>query len=99
MGQAFYIVTGWNKSTVQILPAADGKHVLFSEREPEQDAWELYRIPLEGGEAQKLGLKMKSGFMNLSAHPYGRSIAFSSAKRNAEFWVMENFLPKSKVGE
>ena len=76
----------------------DGKYILFSKKEPGQDRWDLCRIPAEGGEPQRLGLEMENGFMNLSAHLNGRNIAFSSTEQtNAEFWVMENFLPELKA--
>lgn len=76
--------------------SANGKYILFSDKEPGQDGWELCRILAEGGEPQKTGLIMKKDFDNLSTHPNGRNIAFSSpTKANAELWVMENFLPKT----
>jgi Tol biopolymer transport system component len=75
--------------------SADGKYILFSDKEPGQDGWELCRIPAEGGESRKLGLEIKKGFDNLSVHPNNRTIAYSSnEQKDAEFWVMENFLPK-----
>ncbi len=78
--------------------SADGKYILFSDKEPGQDGWELCRIPVEGGELQKLGLEMEKGFNNLSAHPNGRHIAFSAKEqKNVEFWVMENFLPETEI--
>ena len=56
---------------------------------------ELYRIPAQGGEPEKLGLEMSGFIINLSAHPDGRHIAFSSSEQSiGEIWVMENFLPE-----
>ena len=78
--------------------SADGKYILFEKKKSGQDGWDLCRIPAEGGEPQKLGLELKDGFMNLSIHPNGSNIAFSSREQpNAEFWVMENFLPLIKA--
>jgi len=78
--------------------SADGKNILFSKKEPGKDGWYLCQIPAEGGEPKKLGLEMKNGFMNLSAHPDGRHIAFSTSEQsNVEIWVMENFLPKEEA--
>jgi Tol biopolymer transport system component len=78
--------------------SVDGKYILFSKKEPGQDRWDLYRIPVEGGEPQKLGLGIENRFMNLSVHPNGWNIAFSSTEQtNVEFWVMENFLPEIKT--
>jgi Tol biopolymer transport system component len=54
---------------------------------------ELWRIRMEGGEAQKVGSLVK-GLNGLSVHPDGRRIAFTAVEqRGAEVWVMENFLP------
>ena len=74
----------------------DGRHLLFRKRKDE--AFELWRIPVEGGEPQNLGLTM-SGYSNLSVHPDGRRIAFvgPDSARGSEVWAMENFLPKSTV--
>ena len=55
--------------------------------------FELCRIPAKGGELTRLGLKVENGFINLSTHPDGRHLTYSSASQNIkEIWVMENFL-------
>ena len=75
---------------------ADGKYILFAMKLPKKDdaKGELYRIPAEGGELERLGLEMNGWLINLSAHPDGQHIAFSSSEQSiAEIWVMENFLP------
>jgi Tol biopolymer transport system component len=65
----------------------DGKYILFVIRQPEYNLW---RIPIEGGKPEKLGLDI----VNLSVHPDGQHIAFyNSTSKLAEVWVMENFLP------
>ena len=77
---------------------ADGNYILFGMTDPEVDdeTYELCRIPVSGGEPEKLGLKMKSVFLNLNAHPNGRHITFSSRDQPvSEIWVMENFLPET----
>jgi Tol biopolymer transport system component len=73
---------------------ADGKYILFGMCDPEVDdeTYELCRIPVSGGAPEKLGLKMKSVFLNLSVHPDGQHITFSSSESIVEIWVMENFL-------
>jgi len=61
-----------------------------------QDEWDMWRISVEGGEGQKLDMKM-ARFLHMSIHPDGRHIAFSSFGRSLKYpevWVMENFLPK-----
>jgi len=78
----------------------DGRHLLFLGK-PKDDATglgELWRIPVEGGALQNLGLKMKSYGAHLSFHPDGRRIAFTGAGPDSgsgpEVWAIENFLPK-----
>ncbi|MFC2161316.1 tetratricopeptide repeat protein [Acidobacteriota bacterium] len=75
----------------------DGKYILFAMKSPkkEREKWDLYGISPEGGTPEKLGLEMSGFLMNLSIHPDGRNIVFStSEKENTEVWVMENFLPQ-----
>jgi Tol biopolymer transport system component len=77
---------------------ADGKYILFSVYDPssENNIYELCRIPADGGDLEKLGLKVKNGFINMSAHPDGRHFAYSTrGQRTMEMWVMENFLPQT----
>jgi Tol biopolymer transport system component len=78
---------------------ADGKYILFSLSLKKQGLQKsLWRIPAAGGEPQNLGLRM-AFYDNLSAHPDGNRIAFSSygaSWKNPEIWVMENFLPEEK---
>ena len=52
---------------------------------------ELWRIPAEGGQPEKLGLE---GALSVRVHPDGRQIAFVRSERRAEIWKMENFLPE-----
>lgn len=81
---------------ISITWTADGRYILFSRKQKDSRKWDLWRIPAEGGEAQKLELTMMS-FWNLNVHPDGRRIAFSSyglTPPRSEIWVMENFLPK-----
>jgi Tol biopolymer transport system component len=72
----------------------DGRHLLFGKWKDE--ATELWRIPVEGGEPENLGLAM-GRIEHLSIHPDGRRIAFTGPGlgRDAEIWAMENILPKS----
>lgn len=83
------------KSNNSIIWTADGKYVLFAINNPKEDnnMFELCRIPAKGGKLTKLGLKVENGFNNLSTHPDGRHLTYSSASQNIkEIWVMENFL-------
>ena len=74
----------------------DGGHLLFAKRRNE--ATELWRIPVEGGEPENLGLAMGK-IEHLSIHPDGRRIAFTGPGPSSgdEVWVMENILPTSTV--
>jgi Tol biopolymer transport system component len=79
--------------------SADGES-LFMPRKvtPLEDPyWTVFRVPLEGGEPQDLGLKMLD-FDKLTVHPDGIRIAFSSGglePRHGEVWVIEDFLPRA----
>jgi len=81
--------------------APDGKYILFEQKQAKEKKYSWWRIPMEGGEPQKLGLEWDSGFYT-SFHPDGRHIVFSSPdyiSENSGNWVMENFLPESAAGE
>jgi len=76
----------------------DGQYILYGKtREGTQDMIDLWRVPVKGGEPQKLDLAMAQ-LLHLRAHPDGRRIAFTAKTQNAksEVWVMENFLAKEK---
>jgi len=81
--------------------APDGKYILFEQKQAEEKKYSWWRIHMEGGEPQKLGLEWDSGFYT-SFHPDGRHIVFSSPdsiSENSGNWVMENFLPEYTAGE
>jgi len=75
----------------------DGRHLLIVRRSSR--GWpmtELWRVPVQGGQPQKLGLAMER-IRFPSVHPDGRRIAFDAGQgkpRRLELWVMENFLPE-----
>lgn len=98
---SFEEVTNWPARPAW---SPDGKYVLFarsiSENDPEVvgDRSDLWRISIDGGDPQKLGLTMYR-FFHLSAHPDGKHLAFSSLGPELvepELWVMENFLPEQE---
>jgi Tol biopolymer transport system component len=75
---------------------ADGKYLLLSVQDSNADSgdYELWRIAVNGGEPERLGLKVDNSFENMSVHPDGRNITYSTtAKFVSEVWTMENFLP------
>ncbi len=76
--------------------SADARYIYFSKLQKSPGAvMDLYRVSVDGGEAQKIDLAM-TRFRHFSVHPDGQRIAFSSMGANPEqsqVWVMENFLP------
>lgn len=81
---------------------AGGRYILFtrvtSGLDEPVETYEIVRVPVEGGEIQRLGLEMIE-FRHFSAHPDGQHIVFhsrGSKMRGAEVWVMENFLPENE---
>jgi Tol biopolymer transport system component len=80
----------------------DSNYVFFckpsSKNDQPEEKSELLRIPIDGGDPQKLGLTMHR-FYHLSVHPDGKHLAFGSLGPELvepELWVMENFLPKNE---
>ena len=51
----------------------------------------LWQVPVEGGEAQPLGLSMPR-LRDPRVHPDGRQIAFASTRQYEEIWVIEKLL-------
>ena len=76
----------------------DGSHLLFSKRVAAPTIpSELWRVPAEGGEPQRIGLATW-GRGGVRAHPDGRRIAFTNqTDRKNELWMIENFLPQPSV--
>jgi Tol biopolymer transport system component len=79
----------------------DGRHLLVPilprlTGDPVVGMTELLRVPVTGGDAQKVGLAMERIGLG-GVHPDGRRIVFDSGHRKEsvwEVWVMENFLPE-----
>jgi hypothetical protein len=78
--------------------SADGKYLFLPwDTTPEDPASSLFRLPVQGGEPEDLGLKMIA-FGRFSAHPDGRQLLFSSRgaeQKSTEVWVIEDFLPRT----
>ncbi len=64
----------------------DGRQVFFVKGD------ELWRVPVEGGAAQKIELGVRKP-RGIRFHPDGSRIAFWAGENTREVWVMENFLP------
>lgn len=78
----------------------DGRYVLFGQNARGETVTQLWRVPAEGGEAERLGLEIEAANnypVIVSVHPDGRRLAFNGARTRHlagvdELWVMENFL-------
>jgi Tol biopolymer transport system component len=71
---------------------ADGSHVLFCMRMPDEDKWGLWQVSARGGEPEDLHTVMVGELRHLTVHPDGTQIAFQSSGpiKNAELWAIEN---------
>ena len=74
----------------------DSRYVAFLKGVKGKDRqWQLWRVPVEGGEPKWLGLNVAGQLTgSLRFHPDGRRVAIDDIRVNLEMWVMENFLPK-----
>ena len=73
----------------------DGRYLLFGKRNRYEATFQLWRIPAEGGEPERIELEMalprpsqtsfkvvaETGLMELAVHPDGRRIVFSAYQR------------------
>jgi len=105
--QELYSFEGMGNYTITPAWSPDGKYIylplpaesaddLELKKSGFPDKWDMWRVSIDDGQPQKLDINM-ARFVNLSVHPDGRFIAFSSfgrAIKYSEVWVMENFLPK-----
>jgi len=81
---------------VSIAWTPDGQGVLFVKQPGTRNSkTELWLVPVNGGEPRKLDLSAPN-MRELSVHPNGRRIAFTSGGDRSEVWVMENFLLPGK---
>jgi Tol biopolymer transport system component len=79
----------------------DGRYILFSAPDPSDlRVWDLWRVPVEGGKPEKMGLQRRWGIFDLTIRPDGRRLAFANrggASSDSEVWVLENFLPVART--
>ncbi|NQU80203.1 MAG: PD40 domain-containing protein, partial [Bacteroidetes bacterium] len=71
----------------------DGKYIVYEERIKGMD-FELCKVSAEGGEPEKMNIRGRSA----ACSPDGKKIAYSRRLEGYyEFWLVENFLPETKV--
>jgi Tol biopolymer transport system component len=76
----------------------DGRSVAFLKGvKGKAGQWQLWRVPAEGGEQQRIGLIAARQLQGVRLHPDGRRVAINDVKVDLEVWVMENFLPPAKA--
>jgi len=74
----------------------DGRYVLAARDTGSPGRFDLWRVPVAGGEPQKIDLPGENVAFP-SAHPDGRRIAHTAGRAGqSEIWVLENFLPALK---
>ncbi len=68
----------------------DHRYILFTIT-GQQSIW---RVPVDGGEAERVGLSMNARIKGPQMHPDGRSIFFTVVAADSDqIWALENFLP------
>jgi Tol biopolymer transport system component len=85
-------------NVVQPRWSADGRYIFFPGLRKGEEKWDIWYVPIEGGEPRKLGLALNQ-IDYISPLSDGSRIVFSSmgpTVRGGEVWVMENFLPAVK---
>jgi Tol biopolymer transport system component len=78
---------------------ADDRYLLFfMAAEPGSKNVDVWRISVNGGSPQPLGLGPGyEGIGALTLDPDGRTLAFSARKKRWEVWVLKNFLPNLRA--
>jgi Tol biopolymer transport system component len=75
----------------------DGRWIVFAKRN-KQENWQLWRMPVEGGRPEDMGVELDSSLMerSLDLSPDGSQIAFTASKRTEELWALDNVLAEIK---
>ena len=76
----------------------DGNYLYFIKESSREEPVEVWRVPIEGGEAEYTGLA-RERLRNLQIHPDGRKVSFEAGRVGWEVWVMENFLPELRAAQ
>ena len=72
----------------------DREGVLFTRWNPQAEPMmvSLYRVSIDGGEPESLGLS-REALRDVSVHPDGSRITFTAGNPRAEIWALEHLLP------
>ena len=91
--------TAWASRVLAWSP--DGRYLIYAVILPKTHdtnmgltSWELWRVSAQGGEPQRLDLKVDGLLRHIQIHPDGQQIVYYTWHGDTEAWVMENFLPK-----
>jgi Tol biopolymer transport system component len=91
--------TSGSNSVGQPRWSTDGRYIFFPGiRAGEEELWDIWYVPIEGGEPKQLGLAVHR-LWDICPHPDGNHLAFGSfgpTLHGPEVWVMENFLPAER---
>jgi Tol biopolymer transport system component len=95
-GEAHELCRFVNASNIGDFPrwSRDGRYIFFSGIRPGDKTWDVWYVPVGGGEPKGLGLSMHR-IQQISFHPDGSRFAFYSlgpTVHGPEVWVMSNFL-------
>ena len=85
-------------NVVQPRWSADGRYIFFPGLRKGEERWDIWYVPIEGGEPRKLGLALNQ-INYISPLSDGNRIVFSSmgpTVHGPEVWVWENFLPAER---
>ncbi len=98
-GEARELLAGRIQEWIFPVWAKDGKRIVFGGKlsGPKETKREIWQIPVEGGDPQKVSSEMTG--RDITFHPDGRRITFTSGSTLKEIWVMENFLQALKTAK
>ena len=95
-------IQGFQKGEPAWMP--DGRYLIVALSD-EKDVKAYMRVPLEGGEAEPIGISASQDgqvqfprvFGALRVHPSGRQLVYTAVGETVggELWALENFLPKA----